>query len=122
MKKFKFLFLSLIIATPFSMVYSQEISAKEIIVKADNILRGESSESTMTMKIVRPTWERTVTFKSWEKDRKYSLTLITAPAKEKGQTFLKRENDMWNWVPSISRMVKLPPSMLSQGWMGSDYT
>jgi outer membrane lipoprotein-sorting protein len=29
---------------------------------------------------------------------------------------------MWSWNPSINRLIKLPPSMMSQGWMGSDYT
>jgi len=122
MKHFKIILISIILISPLFQINAQELSAKEIIVKADNKMRGTSSESTITMKIVRPTWERTVTFRSWEKDRKYSLTLITAPAKEKGQTFLKRDTEMWNWIPNISRLVKIPPSMLSQGWMGSDYT
>jgi outer membrane lipoprotein-sorting protein len=60
--------------------------------------------------------------KNWIKGRDYALTLITAPASEKGQTFLKRGNEMWHWMPSIGRLIKLPPSMMSQGWMGSDYT
>jgi outer membrane lipoprotein-sorting protein len=76
----------------------------------------------MTMTIVRPTWQRTVEFKSWAKEDDYALTLITAPAREKGQTFLKRKNEMWSWNPAINRLIKLPPSMMSQGWMGSDYT
>lgn len=97
--------------------------AKEIVMKADAIVRGEeSSQSTMSMQIVRPNWERTVSFKSWSKGTKYSLALITAPAKEKGQAFLKHGNEMWSWNPTINRMIKLPPSMLSQGWMGSDFT
>ena len=50
------------------------------------------------------------------------MTYILSPAKDKGQVFLKRKNEMWNWVPNISRMIKIPPSMMSQGWMGSDYT
>ncbi len=29
---------------------------------------------------------------------------------------------MWNWIPKISRMIKIPPSMMSQSWMGSDFT
>jgi outer membrane lipoprotein-sorting protein len=29
---------------------------------------------------------------------------------------------MWSWNPVISRLIKFPPSMMSQGWMGSDYT
>jgi len=52
----------------------------------------------------------------------YYLILITAPVKDKGQTFLKRETDMWNWMPAISKMIKIPPSMMSQSWMGSDFT
>lgn len=76
----------------------------------------------MTMTIVRPTWERTIEFKNWTSGREYALTLITAPARDKGQSFLKRQNEMWNWNPTISRLIKLPPSMMSQGWMGSDYT
>lgn len=102
---------------------SQAQNATEIIKRADDKMRGEkSSYSIMSMKIVRPTWERTVTFKSWSKGTEMSLVLITAPAKEQGQTFLKLNSDMWNWNPQISRMIKLPTSMLSQGWMGSDFT
>jgi len=74
------------------------------------------------MTIIRPTWQRTVEFKSWVLGRDYALTLINAPAKDAGQTFLKRGTEMWSWNPSISRLIKLPPSMMSQGWMGSDYT
>ena len=97
-------------------------SAKEIIDKADKNMEGESSISTMSMSIIRPSWERTLEFKNWVMGSEYALTLVTAPAKEKGQTFLKRGNDMWNYLPKIGRLIKLPPSMMSQGWMGSDYS
>ncbi|MFH0761508.1 MAG: outer membrane lipoprotein-sorting protein [Bacteroidota bacterium] len=100
----------------------QQPTARQIIEKADRNIQGESSISAMTMTIKRPTWERTIGFKNWAKGRDLALTLVTGPVKEKGQTFLKRGNDMWNYVPSISRLIKLPPSMMSQGWMGSDYT
>lgn len=96
--------------------------ATEIVRRADKKMQGESNESIMTMKIVRPTWERTLEFKNWSKGSHYSLTLITAPAREKGQSFLKRNTELWHWNPAISRMIKLPPSMMSEGWMGSDYT
>ena len=102
---------------------SQLLSAKEIVTKADEKFNGEKSGfSVMSMTIVRPTWQRTVEFKSWSLGDDYALTLITAPAREKGQTFLKRLTEMWSWNPAISRLIKLPPSMMSQGWMGSDYT
>lgn len=96
--------------------------AKEIVTKANDLLRGQSSESVMTMKIIRPKWERTLQFKSWSKGTEYSLIYVLAPAKEKGQVFLKRGKEIWNWVPSIERMIKIPPSMMMQSWMGSDLT
>jgi outer membrane lipoprotein-sorting protein len=102
---------------------AQDLSAKEIIRKADERFNGEkTSISQMSMTIVRPTWDRTFEFKNWTSGRDYALTLITAPARDKGQSFLKRKNEMWSWNPTISRLIKLPPSMMSQGWMGSDYT
>ncbi len=104
-------------------VLGQDLSPKEIVHKADEKFNGEkTSTSIMAMTIVRPTWERTIEFKNWTSGREYALTLITAPAKDKGQSFLKRQNEMWSWNPTISRLIKLPPSMMSQGWMGSDYT
>ena len=102
---------------------AQSLSATDIVKKADEKFNGEKSGiSTMVMTIIRPSWQRTVEFKSWSMGRDNSLTLITAPAKDKGQTFLKRGQEMWSWNPSINRLIKLPPSMMSQGWMGSDYT
>jgi outer membrane lipoprotein-sorting protein len=102
---------------------AQDLSATQIVRKADEKFNGEkSSYSAMAMTIIRPSWRRTIEFKSWTLEKDYALALVTAPAKEAGQTFLKRKSEMWSWNPSISRLIKLPPSMMSQGWMGSDYT
>ncbi len=117
------LFLSIVILFLCSGINQDQPGATEIVKKADEKMRGEkSSESTMTMQIIRPSWTRSVSFKTWTLGTDYSLVLITAPAKEKGQAFLKRRNEMWNWNPQINRIIKLPPSMLAQGWMGSDFT
>ena len=103
-------------------VDAQDLTAKQIIIKADDLQRGETNKGEMSMTIIRPKWERTITMKTWGKGRDYSMTYITSPAKDKGQVFLKRNTEMWNWVPTINRMIKIPPSMMSQGWMGSDYS
>jgi Outer membrane lipoprotein-sorting protein len=101
---------------------AQAPTAKEIIQKSDEKSRGRTSQGEMTMTVIRPDWSRSVTIKSWEKGNRLTMLLITAPAKDKGQVFLKIGTDMWNWVPSIERMVKVPPSMMLQSWMGSDFT
>lgn len=120
---FKSAFILLTIFNCFTGISGQGITATEIVRKADEKWNGEKSSYTvMSMTIVRPTWQRTLELLSWSLGNDYSLAFITAPAKEKGQSFLKRKSEMWSWNPSISRIIKLPPSMMSQGWMGSDYT
>jgi len=99
-----------------------QLSAKEIIQKADELTRGQKSHAVMRMTVVRPSYTRTVDFKTWSLGRDYALTYITDPVRDKGQSFLKHKTEMWNWQPRIERMIKMSPSMLAQGWMGSDYS
>jgi len=112
----------LTVITSSSQVFSQSLTAKEIIQKADEKNRGSSSKGTMSMTIIRPKWERTIVMKNWSKGDNNFMIYITEPAKEKGQVFLKVGKEMWNYVPTISRMIKIPPSMMMQSWMGSDFT
>ncbi|MFQ5448623.1 MAG: outer membrane lipoprotein-sorting protein [Saprospiraceae bacterium] len=97
-------------------------TASEIIKKAEDKMRGEKAYGEMKMTIMRPTWQREVTMKMWSMGDDYSLVVITAPARDKGTAFLKRKKEIWNWQPSIDRSIKLPPSMMMQSWMGSDFT
>jgi hypothetical protein len=101
---------------------AQNLSALDIVKRADSKMRGESSYSEMTMTIVRPTWERSISMKVWTKGTAYSLIKITAPAKDKGTGFLKRDKELWNWLPSIDRLIKMSSSIMGQSWMGSDFT
>jgi len=107
---------------PEAKIVAQELMATEIVQKADEKNRGKTSQGEMTMSIIRPKWKRTISMKYWSKGDDYFMIYITAPAKEKGQVFLKVGNEMWNYVPTISRMIKIPPSMMMQSWMGSDFT
>lgn len=121
--KRKFTFILLLLFPLFRLsMNAQTLTAKEIVKKADEKSRGLTSQGEMTMTIVRPDWSRSVTLKSWQKGNDFALILITSPAKDKGQVFLKIKTDMWNWLPSIEKMIKIPPSMMLQSWMGSDFT
>lgn len=124
-KFFKTIFLAfmpilLIVIAAFSPVDLTD--ANTIIKKSSENRYGDMSLGKMKMEVVRPKYTRSIEMKNWTLGNDYSLVLITAPAREQGQVFLKRKKEMWNYIPKISRMVKLPPSMMSQGWMGSDYS
>ncbi|ORT52840.1 membrane protein [Vibrio sp. qd031] len=98
------------------------MDAKDIVERSDKQMRGDSSYSELTMNIVRPDWSRSMGMKSWTKGNDLSLVLVTAPAKDKGSASLKRQNEMWSWIPTIEKVIKIAPSMLAQSWMGSDFT
>lgn len=104
-----------------NLAVAQE-SAKEIVEKSDQLLRGKTQQGTYTMAVVRPEWQRSLKFKFWSEGTEKTFILIQEPAKEKGVTFLKIKNEMWNYIPKINRVIKIPPSMMMQSWMGSDFT
>ena len=117
-----FMGLMLIALAPQVSADEHVLDARDIVRQSDEQMRGASSYSVATMNIIRPEWTRSMTMKSWTKGQDLSLVLVTAPAKDKGSASLKRYREMWNWIPSIERVIKIAPSMLSQSWMGSDFT
>ncbi|HLF53079.1 outer membrane lipoprotein-sorting protein [Flavobacterium sp.] len=118
MKKIFFL-LFYYLAFTFS-AFAQE--AKDIVKKADEKAKGKTSIANITIQTIRPSWTREMKVKGWTKGNDLTLILVLAPAKEKGVVFLKRKKEVWNWIPSIERNIKMPPSMMNQSWMGTDFT
>lgn len=116
----RFLVLTLLIFSTLGAI-SQE-TAYQIIEKTDIARRGESSYNEAEMTVVRPKWQRSYSIISWSKGDDLSLIKITAPAKDAGQGFLKIDKDLWNWMPSIDRLIKMSASVMGQSWMGSDFT
>lgn len=97
-------------------------NATEIVRKADQKMRGATSQANMVIRIVRPSWSREMEVKTWMKGTGYAMILIKSPARDKGTSFLKKRKEVWNWLPTLERTIKLPPSMMSQSWMGTDFT
>ena len=96
--------------------------AKEIVRDALNHWRGLSSQGAMTMTIHRPDWERSMSMESWTQGEKRSLVRVTAPRKDRGNGTLMDGPNMWTFSPKINRVIKVPSSMMSQSWMGSDFS
>ena len=116
----KSLFLLFLYLGFFLSSFGQE--AKDIVKKADDKAKGKTSIASITIQTIRPNWSREMSVKAWTKAKDLTLILVLAPAKEKGVVFLKRKKEVWNWIPSIERNIKMPPSMMSQSWMGTDFT
>jgi outer membrane lipoprotein-sorting protein len=98
------------------------LDADKIVKDGFEYWRGKASIGTVQMLIHREDWERRMTIKAWTRGQKDSLFYIAAPPKDYGNGTLKKGREMWIYNPKINRVVKVPPSMMSQSWMGSDFS
>lgn len=99
-----------------------KLTANDLIANVLDQTRGLSSYSELTMTINRPEWKRTSSFLVWTRGREDALIRFTAPARDAGFATLKKGNRMWTYSPKIQRTVRLPRSMMSQEWAGSDFS
>jgi len=97
-------------------------SADEIIKKVEHNLNGKTAVMNMTMVVKTKRAKRTMKMESYSIGNDKSFIKILYPGKDKGITFLKVDNSMWQYVPRIEKIIKIPASMMLQSWMGSDFT
>ncbi|MEJ2742607.1 MAG: outer membrane lipoprotein-sorting protein [Gammaproteobacteria bacterium] len=99
-----------------------EPDATVLVRKALNQWRGLNSYSEVTMTIHRPDWERRMSMKGWTRGEQDALIRFTAPTKDAGNATLKLGSKMWLFAPKLNQVIQLPASMMTQSWMGSDFS
>ena len=104
------------------LMAAEPVSAKELVRAAMDHWRGTSSYSEITMTIHRANWERSMSMRSWSEGDKNSLVRVLEPKKDAGNGTLLKDKNMWSYSPKVNRVIKIPSSMMSQGWMGSDFS
>jgi outer membrane lipoprotein-sorting protein len=100
----------------------QPLTPRQILDKVDDLFRSKSSQGLATMTVTTSHWKRSLTLEMWSKGKEKSLFRILAPKKEKGTATLRSGNDIWNYLPKVNRVIKLPSSMMAASWMGSHFT
>ncbi|PCJ14969.1 MAG: outer membrane lipoprotein-sorting protein [Candidatus Cloacimonadota bacterium] len=93
-----------------------------IIRKVESQYQADTSFAIMQMNIKKESWKRSITMHSWGKGRDRFLTKIVKPKKEKGIASLKIKKNIWNYLPKIDRIIKIPSSLMGDSWMGSHFT
>ena len=113
----------LVLASPtVAAVSAQEPSARDVVDRAERALWGTTLETRLAMTVTTPRWTRTLELQAWIDRPRRSFIRILAPAKEAGIASLRIGPEMWNYLPAVERTIKIPPSMMMQPWMGSDFT
>lgn len=101
------------------------VDARSVAARVEDVFRGKTSfmRATMTVTSPRLPAPREVAFESWDdRPNERSFIRIERPAKDQGMAFLKLEKNLWNYIPRVERTMRVPPSMMLNSWMGSDFT
>lgn len=109
-------------ASAITAAAATDTRARDIVDRVDQILRGRSSVANFTMEIQAEHWRRRLEAKAWSKGTERTLVLIRKPVKEAGTATLKAEDNIWNYLPKVERVIKIPSSMMMGSWMGSHFT
>jgi outer membrane lipoprotein-sorting protein len=102
--------------------WADEPSGREILDRVERLLWGTTVQGDYEMTIATPRRQRTLSLRVWMDRPKRSFVRVLSPAKEAGIGSLRIGGEMWNYLPNVERIIKIPPSMMLQPWMGSDFT
>ena len=101
---------------------AQESEVQALIRRVETQYQGKTSQAVCKMQVVTAKWTREMTLEMWSKGREQFLVQVIAPKKDEGVASLKIGNEMWNYLPNIDRLVKIPSSLMGESWMGSHLT
>ena len=103
-------------------VSASNLDPKEILDSVDDLYRSNASHGILILSVTTVNWQRTLTLEQWSKGQDKSLIKILKPKKEKGLATLRVDKNVWNYMPKVKRVIKIPSSMMSSSWMGSHFT
>lgn len=114
--------LLVLFSSPYTGAMASEELAMQIVDAMQGLYQGVSSHGTVTMIVETPQYQRTMEMEISSLGREYSFIRILSPRKDRGIATLKLDKEMWNYLPKIDKVIKVPPSMMMGSWMGSDFT
>jgi len=97
-------------------------SLTDVLSELDQLYRSNNSHSRVSMHIVTEHWERTLVMDTWSEGTDKTFIRVLSPARQVGSATLRIGSEMWNYLPNTNSTVRIPPSMMTGSWMGSDIT
>ena len=123
MTKLRFIIIFLLFKIFFSTyAIASDLDPKIILNNVDDIYRSNASHGILTLAVTTSNWQRSLTLEQWSKGNNMHLIKVLKPKKEKDLATLRVDNNVWNYMPKVKRVVKIPSSMMSSSWMGSHFT
>lgn len=101
---------------------AKAITANEIIDKVDANMTYLTGRFETEMVIHVRDQIRVKKLISYAEGRDKSFAEFIYPARDEGVKYLKIEDNMWMYLPSVEKVIKIAGHMLRQSMMGSDFS
>ena len=110
------------VASLFLTTFSFAITGEQVVNQVDRNMTFNTAyfESTMVIHIGKEVREKKMT--SYARGRTASFAEFLSPARDRGVKYLKLEDNMWMYLPSVDKTIKIAGHMLRQSMMGSDFS
>ena len=122
MNKYFLLFLIFILHSPFQIRGSDNITAKEIVNRIDKNMVANSIQhrSKMIIHQSRRIYEKEMLSFALSNDTSFAIFLN--PSRDRDTKYLKLGDNLWMYLPSVEKVIKIAGHMLRQSMMGSDFS
>ncbi|MGE0786730.1 MAG: outer membrane lipoprotein-sorting protein [Sandaracinaceae bacterium] len=97
-------------------------SVADISRRLDTMWTSDSSIARIELHVVRSSGERSLRMRAWTHGTNRALVVVESPERERGTATLRRDRNLWTYLPRVARTMRVPPSMMLASWMGSDFT
>ena len=97
-------------------------TADQLLKRFDQMYESTGTAARLEIGVTRPNKTRTMRMRTWSEGEDKALIIIDAPARDAGTATLKVGRNLWNYLPKISRTIRVPPALMMGSWMGSDLT
>lgn len=115
------------VVTAGGLAFGQDAAAEVASEDADALLermvdnlRGGGQRATLEMTVERDGDVRSYRLEIVSDGTERSLTRVLEPSRDAGQAFLVDGDELFVYAPRLGRVLRLPPSGRSDGFLGSD--
>jgi len=105
-----------------SFEFSFALTGEDIIKKVDANMTFNTARMEAKMVIHVEGEVRTKELIEYAKGRDTSFAEFTSPPRDQGVKYLKIADNMWMYLPSVEKIIKIEGHMLRQSMMGSDFS
>jgi outer membrane lipoprotein-sorting protein len=105
-----------------SLAHAEAPTPEQLVQKMDEVMTFKTRVTDATLNVTRDGKTDTKTLRIWNRGWDDSYSEFLSPARDKGVKYLKLEKNLYMFLPSTEKVVKISGHLLRQSVMDSDFS